>query len=164
VLRADARPAAEAAEAVVSDGARELRFRPGSAVRDRRGSGWELDGDLGVLDLRIDGASVDGDAYPDALGRLWAALVAPNAGDVLVSLSDGCECVDWGGASHAGGGSHGGLGAEDSLGPLLVCGLEGFAATERAQWTVADVAGLVDRHFAVARAETEDVGALAGAG
>ena len=55
--------------------------------------------------------------------------------------------MDWGGASHAGGGSHGALAAGDSVGPLLVAGLEGFDPASRRQWTIADVSELVLGHF-----------------
>jgi hypothetical protein len=96
---------------------------------------------------RRDGALAS-DAYPDCLARLWAALSASHAGDVLISLAPGWECVDWGGASHAGGGSHGSLAAGDSLGPLLVCGVDGFSSDAWRQWTIADVARLIDNHFA----------------
>jgi hypothetical protein len=90
--------------------------------------------------------------------------MAPNAGDIVVSLADGYECVDWGGASHSGGGSHGSLSAGDSLGPLLACGLDGFDPRARAQWSIGDIAGLVDDHFSIGRKEAQDVRALAGAG
>ena len=164
MLRSDARPAAEAAEAVVERGGRQLRFRPGSAVRDRRSAAWDVDGDLGALEARIDdGESFESDAYPDALARLWAALSAPNAGDVLVSVADGHECVDWGGASHVGGGSHGSLAAGDSLGPLVAYGLEGFDPGERRQWAIGDIAGLIDAHFSSGATEPEDVRAVASA-
>jgi hypothetical protein len=164
LLRSESRPAAEAAEAVVERGGRQLRFRPGSAETDLRGAGWDLDGDVGLLGAERGDGAFGSDAYPDALGRLWAALSAPNAGDLLVSLAPGYECVDWGGASHAGGGSHGSLAAGDSLGPLLACGLEGFAAERREQWTIADIAGLVDDHFAIGGAtKPEDVRALSSA-
>lgn len=165
LIRSEPRPATDAAEAVVDRGGRQLRFRPGTSVRDRRGAGWDLDGDLGALDARAADGTFASDAYPDALGRLWGALAAPNSGDLLISLTEGYECVDWGGASHAGGGSHGSLGAGDSLGPLLVSGLEGFDAHDREQWTIADVAGLVDDHFATPTAnEAEGIRALSSAG
>jgi hypothetical protein len=165
LLRSDTRPATEAAEAVVERGGRQLRFRPGAGTADRRGARWDLDGDLGVLDGRLEGdTTFVSDRYPDALARLWAALMAPNAGDVLVSLADGYECVDWGGASHVGGGSHGSLTAEDSLGPLLAVGLDGFDGRARAQWSIGDVAGLVDQHFSTGTEEAQDVRALARAG
>jgi hypothetical protein len=136
------------AEAVVSRDGRELRFRPGTQRADLRGAAWDLDGDSIVLELYERDGSLTSEAYPDGLGRLWAALTAPQAGDVLLSLAPGWECVDWGGASHAGGGSHGSLAAGDSLGPLIACGVDGFSSDQRSQWTIADVARLVDSHFA----------------
>jgi hypothetical protein len=161
LLRSESRPAAEAAEAVIERDGRQLRFRPGSESTDLRGAGWDLEGDAGLLGLERRDGALASDAYPDALGRLWAALVAPNAGDLLTSLAPGYECVDWGRASHAGGGSHGSLTAGDSRGPLLACGVEGFSAGRREQWTIADIAGLVDDHFATGGAtEHEDVRAL----
>ncbi len=164
LLRADARPAAEAAEAVVERGGRQLRFRPGSAVLDERGVAWDLDGDARALDANLDDGRFRSSAYPDALARLWAALCAPNAGDLLVSLAEGYECVDWGGASHIGGGSHGSLAAGDSLGPLLACGLEGFDPGEQARWSVGDVATLVDGHFEIGATEVHHGRALASTG
>jgi hypothetical protein len=139
-----------APEAVVERGDSELRFRPGSHETDRRGARWSLDGDRGVLALQHRDGRVSSDEYPDALTRVWSALNAPHAGDVLVSLATGYEAVDWGGTSHAGGGSHGALSAGDSLGPLLLCGLESGIAELREQWTLRDVAGLVADHFGVA--------------
>jgi hypothetical protein len=134
-------------EAIVERDGRELRFQAGSQETDPRGRGWDLEGDLAVLGLeRRDGRLVSDD-YPDALSRLWSALRAPHAGDLMVSLSTGYECVDWGGASHVGGASHGALLAGDSLGPLVLCGLEPGVADTREQWTLRDVAGLVLDHF-----------------
>jgi hypothetical protein len=134
-------------EAVVERDRAELRFEPGSHETDDRGARWSLDGDRSVLGLeRRDGRLTSPD-YPDGLGRLWSALNAPHAGDVVVSLAPGYECVDWGGTSHAGGGSHGALSAGDSLGPLLFCGLEPGTAELRDQWMLRDVAGLITGHF-----------------
>ena len=112
-------------EAVVESSRGELRFRPGSQHSDRRGVGWDLEGEPGALALiRRDDGWLDDAVYPDGLARLWSALTSPNAGDLLVSLEEGYECVDWGGATHIGGASHGALLAGDSLGPLVLCGLE----------------------------------------
>jgi hypothetical protein len=91
---------------------------------------------------------VDCDEYPDALGRVWAALCAPHCGDLVVSLALGYECVDWGGTTHVGGGSHGSLHRGDSLGPLLFVGCGPQSPAAREQWTLADVAPVVRGHFA----------------
>ena len=109
---------------------------------------------------RRDGPLVS-DAYPDALARLWSALNAPHAGDVVVSLAPGYECVDWGGTSHVGGGSHGALAAGDSLGPLLLCGVEPGVAELREQWTLRDIAGLIEDHFGIGGAPELRVASMA---
>ena len=138
-----------ATEAVVERAGAELRFQPGSHETDRRGAHWSIDGDPGVLGLERRDGRLTSDEYPDGLARLWSALNAPHAGDVVVSLAEGYECVDWGGTSHAGGGSHGALAAGDSLGPLLLCGLEPGTEELFEQWTLRDVAGLISEHFGI---------------
>jgi hypothetical protein len=132
----------EDGEAVVAKSSGELRFRPGSQSPDLRGEGWDLDGDRGLLGLAGRDGALASDRYPDALGRLWRSLTAPHGGDLLVSLEEGYEAVDWGGATHAGGGSHGSLLAGDSLCPLLLVGFPDGVAERRRQWTLRDVAGL----------------------
>jgi hypothetical protein len=138
-----------APEAIVEREGRELRFQPGAQEVDLRGAGWDVEGDLSVLGLEPRDGRIASADYPDGLARLWSALNAPNAGDVIASLATGYECVDWGGTSHAGGGSHGALLAGDSLGPLLLSGLEPGVGDTRGQWTLRDVAGLVCGHFGI---------------
>ena len=143
---ADGPPPANAAAVVERDGAL-LRFRPGTEVSDRRGAGWDVDGDLEALAGAVADGRFDSATYPDALARLHAALVAPHAGEILISAEVGYELVDWGGTTHCPGGSHGALEAGDSLGPLLLCGLEPGIESLREQWAISDVAGLVRGHF-----------------
>jgi hypothetical protein len=88
-------------------------------------------------------------AYPDALGRAWAALSCPTSGDVLLSAAPGYEFADWGGVDHVGGGSHGSLHRADSLGVLAFCGVQ--APHDRAAWSIADVAPMVRGHFGAGR-------------
>jgi hypothetical protein len=128
--RLDGDPAAgvvlfrEGEQAVARSAGEELRFAPGE-------SGWQLQGDPGLL------------PQPDALGRAWAALANPNAGEVLVSAAPGWEFADLGGRHHLGGGSHGSLERGDSLVPLITVGVAGEAAS------IVDVAPLVLGHFGV---------------
>lgn len=143
-------------EAVVERDGAELRFRPGSSVEDRRGNRWDYDGDLAALAAEVRDGRIDSAEYPNAFERLWSALVAPHSGDITASLATGHECIDWGGASHIGGGSHGALHAGDSLGPLLMVGVDTGDGASRGQWTLRDVRGLILSHFGVA-AETEAV-------
>ena len=119
---------------------------PAASVTDRRGESWSLEGDIAALTGAVHGGRFVSADYPDALGRLWAALTNPNAGDILLSLAPDWECVDWGGVTHIPGGSHGSLRAADSLGTLLTVGLDG-ERPEREQWAISDVAGLVAGHF-----------------
>jgi hypothetical protein len=123
----------------------ELRFAPGSELRDPRGGGWSVEGDLEVLDASIQDGLLRTPNHPDALARVWAALTCANSGEVLLSAAPECEFLDLGGQAHVGGGSHGSLRGEDSLGALIVCG--GDAVSEPAQWAIRDVAALVTQHF-----------------
>ena len=136
----------EDGRALVRSAAGELRFAPGDDLTDARGRGWTLTGEESVLELDTGSGRVDGETYPDALGRLWSALSCPHSGDVLASAELGYEFVDWGGADHVGGGSHGSLHRDDSEGVLLLCGVD---APEREQWSLADVTPLVLEHFGV---------------
>jgi len=133
--------------AVVERAGDRLRFRPGAAIADLRGGGWDLDGDPSVLGAEVEGGRLRSEEYPDPLARVFSALRSPHAGDFIVSLAPGYEALDWGGTSHAGGGSHGSLHRGDSLGPLLCVGCGPAAADERDQWALRDVAGLVLEHF-----------------
>jgi Type I phosphodiesterase / nucleotide pyrophosphatase len=144
-----------------SDG--ELRFAPRGDLRDRRGAGWSLEGDLSVIGAKVADGVICSETHPDALGRVMEALTCPTSGDVLLSAKEGYEFADWGGQAHVGGGSHGSLRAEDSLAPLIFCGLEGIdgegasvsSATGRAMsgarpWSIKDVAPAIAEFFGVA--------------
>jgi len=133
--------------AVVERGGEALRFRPGGDVTDLRDESWELEGEISVLEAKLEGDRLSSETYPDPLARIWSALTAPHSGDFVVSLAEGFEAVDWGGVSHAGGGSHGSLLAGDSLGPLLFVGCGPDSASFRDQWTLRDVAPVVLDHF-----------------
>jgi Type I phosphodiesterase / nucleotide pyrophosphatase len=137
----------EADEAVIERRGRRLWFRPEGPVTDLRGRSWELRGDPGAIEARVEDGVLRCEEYPDPLGRVHAALASPHAGDFLVSLLTGYEAVDWGGVSHAGGGSHGSLHRGDSLGPLLFVGCGPAAADERPQWALRDIAPVVLEHF-----------------
>jgi len=124
-------------------------------VFDRRGREWSISGNIEALGASVEGGRIEMPDYPDGLGRLWSALVAPHGGDLIVSLALGYECVDWGGTAHVPGGSHGSLRKEDSAGPLLFvgCGPDSpdpeVAAThqDRDQWGLQDVAPIIRDHF-----------------
>ncbi|MDX6442627.1 MAG: hypothetical protein QOE43_2356 [Gaiellaceae bacterium] len=114
----------EGDDAVARREGEELRFRPA-------GSSWETSGDASILD------------HPDALHRCWSALANPNAGELLVSATEGWELLDIGGRAHSGGGSHGSLTEGDSWVPMLTVGVE--AAPAR----ITEVTPAVLTHFGV---------------
>ena len=139
-LEGDARAAAAALDG--APGVEIVLFREGGeAVARREGeelrfarrvpSGFETSGDATILDV------------PDGLGRAWAALANPNAGEIIVSAARGWEFADLGGRHHAGGGSHGSLLAGDSEVPMLTVGLDADLAS------ITDVMPAVLDHFGV---------------
>jgi hypothetical protein len=155
---------AEDLEAVISTPTAELRFQPGSQVADRRGNRWDIDGDLAALAGSSAGGSFESHEYPNALERVWSALHAPHAPDLLVSAQPGYELVDWGGVSHAPGGSHGALDRGDSLAPLVLVGLDEAGISDREQWTLRDISELVVDHFDRQRAGSEPAAEPVGVG
>jgi hypothetical protein len=143
-------------EAVVRSRRGELRFTLGGELLDRRGQRWSVDGDLAVLRAELQDGRFLSTEYPDALGRIWAALKCPNAGDVLLSAAPGYEFVDWGGSDHVGGGSHGSLHRSDSLGALLWCGTGPDSRNARDQWSLRDIAPMITEHFRFASGSGTD--------
>jgi predicted AlkP superfamily pyrophosphatase or phosphodiesterase len=137
----------DAREAVVRSARGELRLGPGGELEDERGERWSIEGDREALGLRVEDGRILSDEYPSALSRIWSALNCSRAGDVLLSAAPGYEFVDWGGADHVGGGSHGSLHRSDSLGALLWCGTGPDSRQAKDQWTLADIAPMVRRHF-----------------
>jgi len=121
----------------------ELRFAPGGQTLDDRGAGWSIDGALEALDATITGGRLKSPSYPDALARVWAALLCPTSGEVLLSAA---PFLDWGRQAHVGGGSHGSLHACDSLGALVISGVA-LPEPEPRLWAIRDVAPLVLGHF-----------------
>ena len=127
-----------------------LRFAPADgadALRDARGNGWAVTGELSALNASTSGGVFASPDYPDALRRVWAALTCATSGDVLLSAAPGYEFPDWGGADHVGGGSHGSLHHSDSLGALVFCGLDAPEHRADDAWSITDVASLARTHF-----------------
>jgi len=125
----------------------ELRFRPDGPLEDSRGASWSVEGPLSVIDAAVEDGRLSTPTYPDVLARVWSALTCPTSGEVLLSAAPDYEFIDWGRQAHVGGGSHGSLHACDSLGALVLCGVE-LPRQEPGQWAIRDIAPLVLGHFA----------------
>jgi hypothetical protein len=136
---------------IVSPERGELRFAAGGTTGDPRGGRWRVGGALEVLGARIEDGIFLSPEYPDALARVWAALLCPTSGEVLLSAAPGWEFADWGRQAHVGGGSHGSLHASDSLGALVIHGTQ-LPDQMPAQWSIRDVASLALSHFGLAPA------------
>jgi hypothetical protein len=135
-------------EAVIArPGHGEMRFCPGGDHEDLRGRSWAVEGTLTVLDAQLRDGRLSTPDHPDALDRVWSALNCATSGDVLLSAAPSSEFADLGGQAHIGGGSHGSLRGEDSLGALIVCGIN--IPDEPVQWAIRDVASLTLRHFGI---------------
>jgi hypothetical protein len=134
-------------EGAIRGAAGELRFAPGGDLRDERGARWSVDGPLEVLDAGVRDGVLRTAAYPDALARVWAALICETSGDVLLSAAPGWEFADWGGVDHVGGGSHGSLHRSDSLGALAFCGVAPPDGDRLRRWSIGDVAPMIRAHF-----------------
>src|SRR4051812_7370652 len=137
-------------EAVVLSERGELRFAPDGDVEDERARRWSLTGEPEALSLSVEDGRASSAAYPDALERVWSALMCPNSGDVLVSAGGGDEFTDWGGVAHVGGGSHGSLHRGDSLGVLLFAGTGPRKKDAPDLWRIRDVTPMALDHFSVA--------------
>jgi predicted AlkP superfamily pyrophosphatase or phosphodiesterase len=136
----------------------ELRFRPGGELEDLRGVRWSVDGPLAAIGASVQDGRLLTPSHPDVLARVWSALTCPSSGEVLLSAAPGYEFLDWGRQAHVGGGSHGSLHASDSLGALVMCGLEP-PQPEPAQWAIRDIAPLVLGHFGLAASGARALGA-----
>jgi hypothetical protein len=137
-------------EGIISSPAHgELRFRPGGELEDPRGARWDVDGPLAAIGASVQDGRLLTPSHPDVLARVWAALTCPSSGEVLLSAAPGYEFLDWGRQAHVGGGSHGSLHASDSLGALVMYGVEP-PQPEPAQWAIRDIAPIVLAHFGLA--------------
>jgi hypothetical protein len=144
-------------EGVIAGARGELRFAPGGEVHDLRGRSWSVSGKLEVIDGELLDGLLAAPGYPDVLSRVWSGLTCRTSGEVLLSAAAGWEFADWGRQAHVGGGSHGSLRAEDSLGALLLHGVEGLTGPpvvdgcEQPQWAIRDVADAIGAHYGLER-------------
>jgi len=98
------------------------RAADGAHATDAFGTTWSWQGDLGVVDGRVDGDRLVWGDYPNAFERMAGALEHPYSATLWFTARPGCEFEVPGGDAHLGGASHGGLHALESYCPLIVAG------------------------------------------
>ncbi|HEX3015790.1 MAG TPA: alkaline phosphatase family protein [Desulfobacteria bacterium] len=100
-----------------------LCFWPKGPYTDIYGHAWGFEGELDVVDARLDGKGhVLFGTYPDAFTRIQSALDSRFGTRIILSAAPGYEYKAEGAPIHPGGGSHGSLEREDSSVPLIIAG------------------------------------------
>ena len=118
-----------------------------AALRARRGrratraaAGWSVEGELAVLGARVeDGLLLTPRLPRRARARLGGADVPDLGRGAAVGRARATSSSTGARQAHVGGGSHGSLHASDSLGALVICGVE-LARPRAGQWAIRDVA------------------------
>lgn len=100
----------------------ELQYRNGGDYIDKYNQTWFIEGDIGLLDITVNGDQILYGDYPDALARINSSLHSHEGNFIVVSAKPGYEFIGEGSPTHVGGASHGGLHGQDSLVPLIVTG------------------------------------------
>jgi predicted AlkP superfamily pyrophosphatase or phosphodiesterase len=97
-------------------------FKPNGTLVDEYEQSWDIEGDLGILNLTVKNNKIIYDEYPDALSRLYSSLTSHEGNYLVVSAKPGFEFIGEGSPTHVGGASHGGLHKQDSLVSMIVTG------------------------------------------
>ena len=124
---------------------KKLYFSRRGPYRDIYGQSWNFEGDLDVLDARVDtdNLKIEFSHYPDAFTRLRTSLEGQKATRIVVSAASGYEYFAEGGPIHPGGGSHGSLEQEDSVVPMIISGSSQTLINPR----IVDLSGFILEHF-----------------
>ncbi|MDN5698501.1 MAG: alkaline phosphatase family protein, partial [Rubrobacter sp.] len=120
------------------------RVRGADGAVDASGGLWEIDGDLGALDMSLSGKEIEYGEYPDALNRLWGGLGSARTGELVLSAKPGYTFGEISGSYHKAS-DHGSLHASDSN---IFALASGVSAPRR----ITDVAPILLAHFAGASA------------
>ena len=103
-----------------------LCYRKGGQIRDPYDQSWEVQGDLDLLDIRLEnGQQLFYGEYPDALSRLHAALYSQDVNLLACTAKPGYEFKSAYAPTHLNGGSHGSMHKVDSTVPLIISGALG---------------------------------------
>lgn len=129
----------------------ELCFRRGGSLKDVYGNRWEVEGDLSLVDARVEGDTLYYGAYPNPLDNIASYLDDNKAGDVQLAARPTYEFSDEGMPVHPGRGSHGSFHRDDALVPLIIAGVEEEKIPQplREHPMIIDVAPFILQHFQV---------------
>ena len=120
-------------EVVQGGSQKRLRFRPGSSYVDPYFQRWDIEGDVGVLDLQM-GQQRDRimyGQYPDGLRHLYSAAHSHSGRFITVTAKPGYELKSGDSPTHVGGGAHGSFHEIDTYFPLFIAGTEKKPKTSR---------------------------------
>lgn len=108
---------------VVRNANGRLRFwQSAQGTTDRYDNQWQWEGDLRVVDGRVQDALLIFPEYPNAFERIQGALDSPNSGHIWLTAKEGYEFTVPHVKTNANGGSHASLHRLDSQPPLFVAG------------------------------------------
>ncbi|QPA29959.1 alkaline phosphatase family protein [Thermaerobacillus caldiproteolyticus] len=102
----------------------KIIFKPNGTWVDEYEQSWDIEGDVGILNLTVKNNKIFYDEYPDALARLYSSLTSHEGNYLVVSAKPGFEFIGEGSPTHVGGASHGALHKQDSLVPMIVTGTD----------------------------------------
>lgn len=100
-----------------------LQFHKGGAFRDPYGVPWDIQGNPGILDIKISPSNViTYGRYPDALHQVWSAMHDQDGNYLIVTAKRGYQFGDESAPVHNGGAQQASLLDEDVIAPVLVTG------------------------------------------
>lgn len=103
----------------------DLTFSPNGKTMDEYYQGWNLNGDLTVLDISLNNdGTIQYNNYPDGLARLHGSLHSHEGRYIIVDAKPNYEFIAEHSHDHAGGAAHGSLHKVDSVVPLIITGTD----------------------------------------
>jgi predicted AlkP superfamily pyrophosphatase or phosphodiesterase len=110
---------------------KSMVFTPEGDFEDEYNQTWSVEGDLSVLDLKVQNNKIQYGEYPDALARLYGALYSHNGKFIVADALPGYEFIGEGSPTHLGGAGHGSLHRADSVSPMIIAGTNQYPISNR---------------------------------
>ncbi|RPF55838.1 alkaline phosphatase family protein [Aquisalibacillus elongatus] len=102
----------------------KLSFSPGKQYQDQYNQSWDIEGELDLLNLKVENQAISYNSFPDALARLHGALHSHKGRFLIVNAKPGCEFLAQKTPIHIGGACHGSLHEQESLIPCIITGTD----------------------------------------